>query len=108
MYQELGKLILENVGGKENISNVTHCATRLRFNLKECKKVDVDKIKGAKGVIGIADSNGQFQVIIGSEVSKVYKEIIKIIGTIETEGNSSEKKRGLVGFFEVISGIFTP
>lgn len=108
MYQELGKLILENVGGKENISNVTHCATRLRFNLKECKKVDVDKIKVAKGVIGIADSNGQFQVIIGSEVSKVYKEIIKIIGTIETEGNSSEKKRGLVGFFEVISGIFTP
>ncbi|MGL5428803.1 MAG: PTS transporter subunit EIIB, partial [Cetobacterium sp.] len=52
MYQELGKLILENVGGKENISNVTHCATRLRFNLKECKKVDVDKIKVAKGVIG--------------------------------------------------------
>ncbi|MGL5204121.1 beta-glucoside-specific PTS transporter subunit IIABC [Cetobacterium sp.] len=108
MYQELGRLILENVGGKENISNVTHCATRLRFNLKECKKVDVDKIKVAKGVIGIADSNGQFQVIIGSEVSKVYKEIIKIIGTIENQGDSTDKKRGLVGFFEIISGIFTP
>ncbi|MGL5057415.1 MAG: beta-glucoside-specific PTS transporter subunit IIABC, partial [Fusobacteriaceae bacterium] len=61
-----------------------------------------------KGVIGIADSNGQFQVIIGSEVSKVYKEILKIVGAIETEGESSEKKRGIVGFFEVISGIFTP
>ena len=53
-----------------------HCATRLRFNLKDEKKADTAALKQTKGVMGAVSNAGQYQVIIGSDVSHVYKEIL--------------------------------
>ena len=51
-YENLAKQILKNVGGQENVSNLTHCATRLRFNLKDLSKANTEAIKKTKGVMG--------------------------------------------------------
>ena len=70
--------LIEYIGGKENIVSVSHCATRLRFVLKDPKKADIDKIEGIKSVKGSFTQAGQFQVIIGNEVSTFYNELIQI------------------------------
>ena len=77
----LAKQILSLVGGAENVSNATHCATRLRFNLKDESKADTDAIKGLAGVVGVAQANGQYQVIIGAEVTQVYEKLSGMLGT---------------------------
>lgn len=72
--------VLAAVGGKENITSVTHCMTRLRFNLKDWSLPDREKLKKIKGVLGVVESGGQFQVIIGQNVPKVYDEVCKLTG----------------------------
>lgn len=79
-YEELCTQILENVGGKENVTSAVHCMTRLRINYKDQSKINVDAIKGIKGVLGAQFSGTQFQVIIGQHVSDVYPEFCKIAG----------------------------
>lgn len=64
--------VLAAVGGKENVVSVTHCLTRLRFNLKDMSLPDKEKINQIKGVLGVVESGGQFQVIVGQNVPKVY------------------------------------
>ncbi len=76
-FNSIAKEMLEKVGGKENVTNVTHCMTRLRFNVKDDQKVDVDGIKNAKGVLGYVNQGGQHQIIIGQTVDKVYDEVLK-------------------------------
>lgn len=107
MYQELARTIIKNVGGGENISNFTHCATRLRFNLKNDSKADLQTLKSTKGVIGVVNSNGQLQIIIGSDVSNVYKEILNS-NLVVSNDKQEDKKKGLSSIFEIIAGIFTP
>ena len=70
-YKKLAGEILNRIGGEENVAQVTHCATRLRFNLVNEKKADVNALKNTKGVMGVVSSGGQFQVIIGSDVASV-------------------------------------
>ena len=70
--------LLEYIGGKENISAVTHCATRMRFVLNDIKKADVKNIEKIKSVKGVFTQAGQFQVIVGNEVSTFYNEFVKI------------------------------
>lgn len=108
-YGVLGKSILENVGGVNNVLFLTHCATRLRFNLKDDNKVNVESLKKTKGVIGVVNKGGQFQVIIGSDVSNVYK-VINELGTFkESTDRKGDKEKGpLVKVFDTIAGIFTP
>lgn len=72
--------VLEAVGGKENVTFAAHCMTRLRFNLKDMDAPDADAIKKINGVLGAQVSGGQFQVIIGQNVPKVYDELIKMTG----------------------------
>lgn len=72
--------VLAAVGGKENVTSVAHCMTRLRFNVKDMAKVDQDAVKKVKGVIGAQESGGQYQVIIGQTVPKVYEELCNIGG----------------------------
>lgn len=79
-FDKLTDDILKNIGGKENISNVTHCMTRLRFNLKDESKIANEGIRNTQGVLGVAHSGGQFQVIIGQTVDKVYAELTDKIG----------------------------
>ena len=77
--QRIAEDVLQAVGGKENVATVTHCMTRLRFTLKDKSVPNVDVVKAVPGVIGVLDA-GQFQVIIGADVDKVYKELCAIGG----------------------------
>lgn len=109
-YKELAANILSMVGGKENVLNVTHCATRLRFNLKDESKAQTDALKRVNGVMGVVNKGGQYQVIIGSDVGSVYKEL----PVLENAGESSErksetdKKGPVTRVLDTIAGIFTP
>lgn len=109
-FKELAQVILEKVGGEKNVLNVVHCATRLRFNLKDSSIPNQDEIKKSKGVYGVVDKGGQFQVIIGNDVPNVYKELIKL-GKFQNSTSSDDKGKSSKGFSEVlnvIAGIFVP
>ncbi|WP_163580793.1 beta-glucoside-specific PTS transporter subunit IIABC [Gracilibacillus saliphilus] len=110
--QKLAQDILSLVGDKENVGSVTHCYTRLRFNLKNDDLANKEKIEALDGVIRVQNQSGQFQVVIGNEVEKVYKELGKL-GNFDSETNDDstkgEKKGNFIGrFFEIIASIFTP
>ncbi len=109
-YENLAKSILEKVGGEQNVSNLTHCATRLRFNLKDNTKANTDAMKALNGVMGVVEKGGQYQVIIGNDVNNVYKEIMKI-SNLEGKENSSEEvddRKPIAKVIDTITGIFTP
>ena len=78
--KQIAQRTLEAVGGKENVIQVAHCMTRLRFNLKDQSLPKDEEVKGIDGVLGVARSGGQYQIIIGQNVSKVYEEVRKIGG----------------------------
>lgn len=78
--QETSQKIIELLGGKGNIITYTHCATRLRFNLRDASKAEMEAIKKIDGVLGSAYQGGQHQVIIGPNVAKYYDVIEKEIG----------------------------
>ena len=101
-YSGLAQKILNDVGGEKNIGSLTHCATRLRFNLKDMSKVNEEKLKKISGVMGVTQKGGQFQVIIGNDVDKVCNEIL--IKANITQSSTKEKGKIL----DIISGIFTP
>ena len=108
-YPKLAKDILENVGGKDNVTFVMHCATRLRFQLKDMNKPNTEKIKKLNGVIDVIVQNGQYQVCIGPDVAKVFEQVNKLGDFSEVkEPETKEKKKPIDAFFEVVSGIFTP
>lgn len=75
-YQDLNASLVRNVGGVENISSVTHCATRLRFKLKDESKANDEAIEATKGVITLRKTMGQYQVVIGQQVGDVYDELV--------------------------------
>ncbi|MCD8353582.1 MAG: PTS transporter subunit EIIC [Clostridiales bacterium] len=81
--EQIASEVLKAVGGKENISFVTHCITRLRFNLKDMNLPNQDEIKAIDGVLGVLVSGGQFQVIIGQNVTKVYSALCSEAGIQE-------------------------
>ncbi|MEC6747694.1 beta-glucoside-specific PTS transporter subunit IIABC [Marinilactibacillus sp. XAAS-LB27] len=108
--KEIAQKVLELTGGKENVNNVWHCVTRLRFNLNDKDQVKLDEIKDVDGVMGAQFSGDQFQVIVGNRVSDVYEELEKELGGASsnepTEANNNE---GIVSkLMDVVSGIFSP
>lgn len=110
-YQELGDKILTLVGGKENVSGLTHCATRLRFNLKDEGKAQTDALKKTPGVLGVVVSGGQYQIIIGNDVNHVYKPIAEkcsLSQNSDAKKEEGEKKRIGARLIDTITGIFTP
>ena len=88
-YNELASKILAGVGGKDNVSYVTHCMTRLRFNIKDNSLPKDDELKAIPGVLGVVRSGGQLQVIIGQTVDHVYNNLVKI-GNFQTNNPLSE------------------
>lgn len=78
--KQIAKDVLAAVGGKENVTQVTHCMTRLRLNLKDQRIPDDKAVKEIPGVLGVVRSGGQYQVIIGQNVPKVYAEVCQIGG----------------------------
>lgn len=79
-YEQLITDILEGIGGKENIVSATHCMTRLRLTLADKSKVKENAIKKLDMVMGVVNNGAQTQIIIGPEVSRVYKEFIRFTG----------------------------
>lgn len=75
---EKAAAIIEAVGGKDNVTNVSHCMTRLRLTLKDESIVNDDAVKAIDGIIGAVRAGGQYQVIIGQSVPKVYDEVVKM------------------------------
>ncbi|PRS58471.1 beta-glucoside-specific PTS transporter subunit IIABC [Bacillus pumilus] len=104
------KEILQNVGGDENVSSLVHCATRLRFTLKDDTKAAPEELENMDGVLKVVNSGGEFQVVVGPHVSEVYEEIVKggkiHTGNVPTPSNKKESLSSKI--FGIISGTFTP
>lgn len=108
-YQALAKDALKGVGGKDNVITVVHCATRLRFKLKDPKKADKEWLKAHPGIITVVESGGQFQVVVGNHVSDVYQELIQLSGLSAHSAEDTGPKGNLFNVMvDLISGIFTP
>ena len=78
--KKIAQDVLEAVGGKENVTSATHCMTRLRLTLKDFSIPDTKQVEKIKGVLGVRESGGQYQVIIGQNVPKVYDEFCGLTG----------------------------
>lgn len=114
-HKALAEKILELVGGKENISNFLHCATRLRFNLIDFDLAKKDEIKNLPGVWGVNVNSGQLQVIIGQTVTEVYEELCKLADLEKVEAIDEQlddvrkaKKFSINAIFDVLSSCFNP
>ena len=87
-FKKIAREILANVGNEENIKDVIHCHTRLRFSLIDSDKVNKDNLSKIEGVITVVESMDQLQVVIGSNVDKVYKELEKMLGKTTDVSNN--------------------
>lgn len=109
--KDLAQQVLELVGGERNISNLTHCATRLRFVLKDDSKAELKKLDSLEGVLKAQNAGGQVQVVVGAKVDAIYGEIQKLVpeglGTAEESG-PARKRNPINVVLETIAGIFTP
>ena len=108
-YEKLAKDIVKNVGGKDNIVSLTHCVTRLRFQLKDESIANTDVLKNMDGVVTVMQTAGQYQVVIGNHVPDVFKDVCEVAG-ISTEGSGSAKEDRKFSevALDLISGIFMP
>ena len=122
-YQKTADEILSHIGGAENIKEVTHCFTRLRFTLRDPEKADRGRIERVEGVIAVVESSGQLQVVMGTKVGRVYDLIMKMTGTEQKTGEKEEpvyhKDRNSRGKYSLgielgnrmilsVSSMFTP
>jgi len=110
-YELLAVEIVAGVGGNENIQSVTHCATRLRFNLVDDSLVNDDVMKAIDGVMGVSSKGGQYQLIIGNSVAALYDEVEKLITPKTQDKEVKEDKKTGIGsiinsIFDVLSGTF--
>ncbi len=109
-YEALAKDIVEKVGGKENINSLTHCITRLRFQLKDTGKADTEYLKNKEGIVTVMESGGQYQVVIGNHVPDVYDAVRKEANMSDGASSGSSSSNGSLfnRFIDLISGIFQP
>lgn len=112
-YTELAQDILAHVGGKENVSSVKHCVTRLRFHLKDESKADTDYLQKRDGVVTVVKAGGQYQVVIGNHVPDVYDEVLKVGGladggSLDIDEGDVQKGSLFDRFIDVISSLFQP
>ncbi len=107
-YKKTAEMLVKELGGDSNIVNVTHCATRLRFILKDESVVNKDTVAKIPGVITAVQAGGQFQVVIGNHVRDAYQFVTQLV-TIDENAEASKKKVGIVSrIIDVISSIFAP
>lgn len=106
--KDLARNILANVGGKENISDISYCATRLRMNLKDNSMAQTETIKSMPDVISVVEKGGQYQVILGPKVESVYEEVRVLLGNSGATSESSSDSKSGTNIFTVMSGIFAP
>ncbi|MBF0776832.1 PTS beta-glucoside transporter subunit IIABC [Streptococcus azizii] len=110
-YTDLATDIVAHVGGKENISSLKHCVTRLRFGLKDEAKADTDYLKARDGVVTVVQAGGQYQVVIGNHVPDVYAAVQKVAGiagdgSLDIDEGDGPKGNLFERFIDLLSGIF--
>lgn len=113
MKQENINLLIENVGGEENVSSLHHCFTRLRFSLRDTKKVNIQELKKLDEAVEVRFQGNELQIVIGNNVDKVFNEIYPYFLHLEdneTAGSNSSSEKGSIldRFLTMISSIFTP
>ena len=112
-FEQEAKDLLTAIGGKENVTAVTHCATRMRFVLGDNKKADVKTIEAIPAVKGTFTNAGQFQVIIGNDVPIFYNDFTAVSGIegVSKEAAKSAAKRNqnpVQRVMTTLAEIFTP
>ncbi|TSO25364.1 PTS transporter subunit EIIC [Lactobacillus sp. LL6] len=112
-FSDLGKEIIKNVGGVENINSLYHCTTRLRFELKDENKANTAAIKKLPLVLGVTSANGQYMIVLGKNVAPTYEAIMEeyhLSDKIQQSNNSKKltwKKAGKVTL-DYIQASVTP
>ena len=89
-YPEVAANIIREGGGKENISSVRHCITRVRFRLKDESIVNDDTVKNLEGVISVVHGGGEYMCVIGNQVEEVYDEVVKQLGDLGVDKGAPE------------------
>lgn len=115
-YEALCNSVIEGIGGKDNVVDVSHCITRLRFHLKDVSKADTNGLKAVKGVIDIVEGAGQYQVVVGPQVEGIYNELCEIGGftpqaAVDVNEDAAlvdEKTDPFSKLLGLISSIFQP
>ena len=106
--QKTAQEILRHVGGRENVSELTHCFTRLRFVLKDREKADREKISRLEGVITVVENAGQFQVVLGNKVEKIFAWIEPLVETEEKKTVEAAEGSLLNRLVTRFAALFTP
>lgn len=109
--KELAQMILKNVGGKENVKSIAHCATRLRIVVKNKDKINVKEIENLDKVKGSFFNSGQYQIILGTGlVNRIYDEVIQLVGEISNIDNNEEENYGnkFQRAIRMFSDVFVP
>ena len=110
-YEKFNRQIIQLVGGKENISAVVHCMTRLRFTLKDRSTAKTEEIKKMDGVIDVVSNDVAYQIIIGTHVPEVHAELISMLG-MSGEASVSDvpktKKNPFKAALDLVSESMTP
>ncbi len=110
-YDGLARIIIQNVGGSDNIISLQHCITRLRFKLKDESKANTEVLKATEGIVTVMKSGGQYQVVIGNHVPDVYAVVCEK-AHIAQNTSAEEKEESKLGIgatlIDWISGIFQP
>ncbi|HWJ77776.1 MAG TPA: PTS transporter subunit EIIB, partial [Niallia sp.] len=98
-YKQLADKILNLIGGEENVYSVTHCTTRLRFKLMDKKLANKKAIEDLPEVIQVMEIGGQYQLVIGSDVYEVYRELLEIadFDSLSVRKNNFNQNDGLLG-----------
>lgn len=111
-YKVMAKNILEKIGGADNVRNMTHCATRLRLTLHDTAKADDHSVENIDGVINVINKAGQYQLLIGTEVGKLYDEFEPLVKGNESAGSPTTEEQAsgsiISNVFSAVSAIFAP
>jgi PTS system beta-glucosides-specific IIC component len=107
-YEKLAQDIVEQLGGKDNITDAYHCQTRLRFKLADESKLNKDKLGVLDGVTKYINNAGVHQVVIGTQVKDVFEEVEKQLDVVHSNDSVSEKKGPISAFIDFVSGTFQP
>lgn len=109
-YDGLAKIIIKNIGGRNNVISLTHCITRLRFKLKNESIAHTEILKNTDGIITVMQSAGQYQIVIGNHVPDVYAAVMANgkFGGGQSDSGSGQKMGAGAAVIDAISGIFQP
>lgn len=111
-YNKSAKEILERIGGPDNVANMTHCATRLRITVRDNGLIQDDKVREIDGVVNTLNKVGQYQILIGTDVPKLYDEFEELVKgdgeSVETSSEDNNNESIISKVFSAISAIFAP